>query len=383
MRGFLILLVVAHHSVLAYFPKPPAVPITLLDQPRWWMAFPIVDSRHFIGFGPFVLFNDTFFMALLFLLSGLFVWKSLERKQPRVYLKDRLVRLGVPFVIVVAAGPLAYYPTYIQSRVKTGFWHEWLALGSWPAGPAWFLWALLVLDLLAVAIFTLAPSTFLALSSKLARQSSALVLCLGLIVITALTYVPMSLHVGPNAFWVRGPFYYQTSRTFFYVIYFLLGVALGAGPASHSGRSRDVAPLLRPDGSLARHWWQWTLGAPAGLAFLLAVNYLAHHIYYPVLFWRSAAAAAFTVSAALSSFACLAFFLHFVRQPRPWLDSLFACSFGIYLTHFFFVSYTQFGLLHLPLPALVKGVIVIFTASLLSWGLTALLRRSRIIARVL
>src|SRR5215467_13007348 len=45
------------------------------------------------------MFNDTFFMALMFLLSGLFVWPSLERKGSARFLRDRTLRLGVPFAV--------------------------------------------------------------------------------------------------------------------------------------------------------------------------------------------------------------------------------------------------------------------------------------------
>ncbi len=106
-------------------------------------------------------FNDLFFMSLMFFLSGLFVWHALTTKGAARFLRDRLLRLGLPFV--VAAGvlaPLAYYPTYLQISGHTGlagFWHQWLLLGNWPAGPAWFIWVLLTFDCIAALLFVLAP----------------------------------------------------------------------------------------------------------------------------------------------------------------------------------------------------------------------------------
>jgi hypothetical protein len=50
---------------------------------------PIVDSAKWAGFDHFVLRNDTFFMSLLFLVSGLHVWRSLERKEAdRAVIRD-------------------------------------------------------------------------------------------------------------------------------------------------------------------------------------------------------------------------------------------------------------------------------------------------------
>ena len=81
LRAFITLMVVAHHAALAYHPYAPAPPATLTAVPRIWQAFPVVDSQRSTLFALFVGFNDMFFMALMFFLSGLFVWKSLERKR--------------------------------------------------------------------------------------------------------------------------------------------------------------------------------------------------------------------------------------------------------------------------------------------------------------
>jgi hypothetical protein len=161
LRAVIIVLVLAHHSVLAYHPYAPAPATSLVAQPRLWQAFPVVDSQRWSAFSMFVGFNDIFFMSLMFLLSGLFVWKSLQRKGSGVFLRDRILRLGLPFV--VAAGliaPLAYYPAYLQTGARgsfAGFWQQWRSLGNWPAGPAWFIWVLLAFDCVAAVLFLAAP----------------------------------------------------------------------------------------------------------------------------------------------------------------------------------------------------------------------------------
>lgn len=71
----------------------------------------MVDSQRWSGFALLIGFNDTFFMSLMFFLSGLFVWRSLARKGAAGFLRDRVLRLGVPFVIAAALiAPLAYLP---------------------------------------------------------------------------------------------------------------------------------------------------------------------------------------------------------------------------------------------------------------------------------
>ena len=116
LRAFITLLVLAHHAALAYDPFAPP-PASALNGPvRWWQAFPILDPQRWTGFALFASFNDIFFMALMFFLSGMFVWKSLQRKGSGQFLRDRALRLGLPFIVAAAVvAPLAYYPAYLQT----------------------------------------------------------------------------------------------------------------------------------------------------------------------------------------------------------------------------------------------------------------------------
>src|SRR5215471_13408487 len=159
LRAFIVVLVVAHHAVLAYHPYAPPPPASLVAQPRFWQAFPVVDNHRYTAFALFVGFNDTFFMSLMFFLSGFFVWNSLKRKGAAVFIWDRLRRLGLPFLISVALlAPLAYFPAYLQVASHpslNAFREQWRSLGIWPAGPAWFLWILLAFDCLAAGLFAL------------------------------------------------------------------------------------------------------------------------------------------------------------------------------------------------------------------------------------
>src|SRR6476660_7282511 len=61
-RTLIILLVLLHHSVINY------------------TYFGHGDPMRWLGFDLVVLFNDSFFMAFMFLISGLFVRDSLARK---------------------------------------------------------------------------------------------------------------------------------------------------------------------------------------------------------------------------------------------------------------------------------------------------------------
>ncbi|HEX4229903.1 MAG TPA: acyltransferase [Bryobacteraceae bacterium] len=379
LRGFIVALVVAHHAVLAYHPFAPPPPVSLLPQPRWWQAFPIVDPQRWTGFSLFAGFNDIFFMSLMFFLSGLFVWHSLQAKGSAKFLRGRLLRLGVPFLVAAAiVAPLAYYPTYLQTSGHagfTGFWHQWLSLGTWPAGPAWFVWVLLAFDCIAALLFVMAPrwgATLGRMMSGAAARPAAFFLLLA--AISAITYIPMALAVTPMDWWAFGPFTFQTSRIFHYLAYFLIAVGIGA-----LGIDRG---LLALGGKLARRWPVWATAALVffGVACVVTIIGVTSHIKSQG--WAVARDAGFVLSCAASCFAFLALFIRFAQSRSRLFDSLADNSYAIYLVHYPFVSWLQYSLLPASLPAVAKGAIVFVGALGMSWIAAMAVRRIPAVARV-
>jgi peptidoglycan/LPS O-acetylase OafA/YrhL len=380
LRAFIVLLVLLHHSVLAYMVLWPAQPATFTILPS-----PIVDPKRWAGFDVLVIFDDTFFMALMFLLSGLFVWPSLERKGAERFLGDRLLRLGVPFV--VAAGllmPLAYYPSYAVTGADPGFLayaRAWLSLGFWPSGPAWFIWLLLVFDALAAGLYVLRRRWAKAPASRhLSVHDRPLAFVAMLIVVSAAVYVPMELAFGADRWLTFGPFSFQASRLFLYATYFLAGLRMGA-------LGVDCGILAR-DAGLARRWPVWlSAGLAAFLLRLVVITTLvlpvaAAHRPLP-LSLRLLSDLTVVLCCATISVAFIALFRRFAVVRRPVFDSLSASSYGMYLVHYPVVIWLQFALLPVALGAIAKGTIVFVGAVVLSWGAVVALRRIPAIARVI
>ncbi|MEO8274964.1 MAG: acyltransferase [Thermoanaerobaculia bacterium] len=388
LRAALTLLVVAHHAVLAYHPWAPPPALSLLAEPRLWPAFPIVDAHRTSGLDLFVGWNDTYFMSLLFLIAGVFAWPSLVRKGAATYLRDRVRRLGVPFL--VGAGllaPLAYLPTYLAA-VRAGapqpgsFVAQWLALGSWPAGPVWFLWVLLAWSAGAALAYRFLPRW----GESLGQWSGCfgrrpIRFAIALISVSAAAYLPLATHFTAERWVDFGPFWIQISRSLLYAVYFVAGIGLGA-----CGRDRG---LLEPGGKLARRWPLWAVAA--ALSFGVAVAALLGIVGSmqkggPGILLLSAGHLAFVTCCALTSLAALAIFLRFAQKPlRPgsWLGSLSANAFGIYLLHYACVSWLQLELLPVSLAGFTKPLIVFSGAVAASWTMTALLRRIPAVARIL
>jgi peptidoglycan/LPS O-acetylase OafA/YrhL len=378
LRAFVVVLVVAHHALLAYFPYAPPVPVSLAARPLWWTAFPVVDTQRWAASAFLVSFNDIFFMSLMFFLSGLFVWQGLARRGSGSFVRGRLLRLGVPFAI--AAGllaPLAYFPTYLQMQGHAGvagFWHQWLSMGVWPAGPAWFIWVLLAFDCIAAALFLASPKWGEFLGRWVGGVSRRPVAFFAaLVAVSAAAYIPMALKFNSLSWAAFGPFTFQTSRILHYFVYFLVAVGVGAWGVERG--------LLAADGKLARRWPQWVA---ASLLLYVAVTIaaiapaMAHSELKTTITY-----ALWVLSCAATCFAFLAIFLRFAQQKSRILDSLSANSYAIYLVHYAIVSWLQFALLPAAWPGFAKATIAFAGAVALSWGLAASIRRIPAVARTI
>lgn len=383
-RAAITLLVIAHHAVLAYHRyAPPLGTFTVGDM--IWGAFPVVDAARAPGLDAFNLWNDSFFMAMMFLLAGLFVVPSLARKGAGLFLRDRALRLGLPFVVSAAVlGPLAYWPAYLLRADATGnpgFVTAWLALGKWPAGPAWFLWVLLAFCGIAAAIHVAAPRALAKLGGfgawcRVRPACACFVLGAG----AAILYFTTTKFVSPFAWFTWGPFTVQSPRVLLYAFYFFFGYALSAGGPGILGNWMTL------DGPLAPRWKAWQTAA--GVTF---VGFVAALITWLTLNGKGtpssvvnvATTLLFAMTGAVTTFAMLASFARWGHRSHPVFASLARNAFGMFLVHYAIVTWTQYLLLGLALPGLVKAALVTTFAIGASWGVTILLRRIPGVARVI
>jgi len=85
LRALAILALITFHSVSAYLGWFGPDPFPFDQSPYQWRAFPIVDSRRWLGFDIYCGWQDVYLMALLFFLSGLFTSPSPARKRPALW----------------------------------------------------------------------------------------------------------------------------------------------------------------------------------------------------------------------------------------------------------------------------------------------------------
>jgi len=90
----------------------------------------------------FMMLNQAYFMGLLFLLSGYFIPGSLEHKGATKFLKDRILRLGIPTLLYVfVLNPIASW-AYQMMRASAD-----TAAIRFALGPMWFVVMLFVFDM--------------------------------------------------------------------------------------------------------------------------------------------------------------------------------------------------------------------------------------------
>ena len=193
LKVILIAAIIAIHGVAGY-----------VGSDQYWSyadvqevtLSPVTEVTVFVVAGPFAVFM----IPLLFMVAGLLTPQSLERKGVGRFARDRLLRLGVPFIVfVLLLQPLMMYALYHPLGAAPGsFWDEYLDEGRLDAGPLWFVGVLL--------IFSLAYAGWVRLRPQSSARSSSDVRAVHLLLIAAA--------VAPLSFLVRVAYRFGGESTF-------------------------------------------------------------------------------------------------------------------------------------------------------------------------
>lgn len=145
IRILLMVLVILQHLSITYGGPGP-----------WYYREGTPGQIEFLVFALFQVINQSFFMGFFFMISAYFTPGSYDRKGAWDYLKDRLLRLGIPllfyitvidpiinYVLAVFIGEYSgNFPGFIISGLN-----NFQALGT---GPLWFIEALLIFEIVYI-----------------------------------------------------------------------------------------------------------------------------------------------------------------------------------------------------------------------------------------
>lgn len=142
LKVLVIVAVIGMHGWLGY--------VAVSGAP-WWPYAEVQETQIsaaatatlFVVAGPWALFM----MALMFSVSGLVSGRSIAKKGPGRFARDRLVRLGLPYAAYVLMWPLVLLGMRELAGGDAATVPQTFAATFPAAGPAWFVGALLVFSL--------------------------------------------------------------------------------------------------------------------------------------------------------------------------------------------------------------------------------------------
>jgi hypothetical protein len=127
--------VILHHTAIAYG-----------GVGDWSIVDPAVDDISPIFLTFFTAVNQSYFMSAFFLLAGYFTPRSLDKKGWARFIKDRLIRLGIPLLLFTTIILNINEYLYVVYFLKKSFSPIW----AYSPAHLWFLQALLIFTVVYV-----------------------------------------------------------------------------------------------------------------------------------------------------------------------------------------------------------------------------------------
>jgi glucan biosynthesis protein C len=349
LRATVIALVVVLHASITY----------MAYAPDWWY---VLDRRRSLLFTAIVLLVDVPIMPALFFIAGYFALPSFRRRGPRNFIREKAIRLGLPWVIgVVFLAPLTTYMTYVSRDVPTGYLKFWTT-DFW--GPMfqqsvyWFLGILFVAFLLVAWMWGTQPEEVR--TSEPRPERPGVPVFVAVVAVTAAWAIAAASSFGLDDWQRLGwLFVIQPARLAFYAGYFLLGIYA------------------------ERHAWFGAAGyrpepGPWGLGSLFAgFSYLVFRLDgYPATWGRRAEAAIFFATFCLAAImAGIALFQRLADGGNGGWRSLSSNAYGIYYVHPLILYPLAYLIRGLAAPAFVKATILIVVTLAASLAVSALVLR--------
>ena len=117
LRYLFVIFVILEHSSNAY------------KKLMWW---PVADKDTSIIAGWLSAFSDAFAMPLLFYIAGYFAIPTIKKKSTSSFLKGKLRRLGIPWLLCILTIcpvlPLIYHFTRNGLSLSMSYWDLWIIL---------------------------------------------------------------------------------------------------------------------------------------------------------------------------------------------------------------------------------------------------------------
>ena len=383
LRYFSVLCVIILHATPAY----------MIGTMAWW---PVIDPDNTLIASMLATFFDAFAMPLLFYIAGFFAVPTIQKKGIVLFLKGKLTRLGIPWIIcILTINPLtlliAHYLRH-NLTLPMSYWDLWLLylekftefifrVRSWTADPLpqyfqgymWFISMLFVFFLIFALIYKVKRNWFTMINEPGKPANASVYTTLQFLFLAGfLTFFLSEILIfflvtpvtrEPEA-WISlsGFIELQPSRLFLHIIYFGMGILT----YKNKWIERNIFP---------GHLITWAISF-----FVLLISfYYINGLYIKNIYLNAPGnliivygTAAFFLRnlltmSILGLFMALA--VRYWNRPTKIDRNLAANSYDMYITHYPIVIILQFALFFIPgITGLIKfGVVstlsIIFTYS--------------------
>lgn len=389
LRFLLVLCVVLQHSSNAY------------SNVLWW---PVADDNTSIFVEWLRAFIDAFAMPLLFYIAGYFAVPAINKKGVATFLKGKLKRLGIPWLICILTIcpilPLIYHYTRDNFVISTSYWDLWVDLmknaaefnvgiifsmnelmqnNQFYQRYMWFLSLLLLFFFVFSAIYSLNRSWFNSINQPVTPEAPSVLSTLKILVVVGfLTFFCSFIMIGamfllapklsnPEPFFTLGNvIQFRPSRLFLFIIYFALGILTFKRKWIERGR-------------FPGHFRTWLISFVIILiAFFYARNLMLtgpedlKKIFGPVFFFFLN----FLTISTLGLSTSLA--LKYWNRPTAFNQNLASNSYNIYLSHYIFIIIFQLALFPVEwMPSLLKFMVISVFGLLSSFAVCRYLLQKR------
>ncbi|MFY8127934.1 MAG: acyltransferase [Chitinophagaceae bacterium] len=344
IKVFLTCLVIAHHAAQAYGPTGGAWPILDNNTSNWF--------RHFF------FINASYMMGLFFFISGYFLLFSLNRKTNKEFIVDRLLRLGIPLVFftLFVFLPFNYLSSNKQLSITNFFLNSYFFSPPIATGHLWFVASLLFYSLAYILIIYFNPKPNYEIKILQFNTYYIFIYIIVLALITGLVRIYYPIDV-----WRTWFIPVEVAHIPQYCSLFFIGILFN------------------------KYQWLSKLNLQKGILFFC----VAIFTYSLQLKLPKSITSYWICESFIESLLCvgisiglLTSFQKFGNKTNEFLKSLSNNSYGIYLFHLLLIIGLQKLFLPFHLNANLKFVIVFLLGTVLSYGLSVMVRKIPFLKRI-
>jgi surface polysaccharide O-acyltransferase-like enzyme len=348
LRVIIVLTIIPFHASIIFNQNPMSVMY-------------VKDTRQVDSLAFFCSLLDRFHMVTLFLLAGMAIFYSMQKRSSKVFLKERFTKLFIPLLTgSILLNPITTYIWTINQGRKESFFHHYIGFftkdvgefdglkGGYTPAHLWFVLYLFIFSLIGIPIFKYCISE----KSKKLLDRLAIFFCK--------PYHLLILAIPYCVFYLVEIFDDKNPIAYFYVV--LLGFLLATRENYMKALCGDkwVYLLL----SIILYIINFNFGPSDNSG--IAIEYLFGFISKMVKI--------------VPAFMLIGFFHEYINKNTKVLNYLSKACFTVYVVHMLIVAGIGYLIIPLHINPYVEYIMIVTCSYLLSFGVYEIVKRNHLLA---